>query len=94
MLSVHRALLRAAWADGGGIELGTEGDSFYVVFGTAPDALAAAQVALAAESWPGGERVRVRIGMHTGSPMMVGDGYVGMDVHRAARIAACAHGGR
>jgi hypothetical protein len=68
-----------------------------VVFGTAPDALAAAiaaQGALAAESWPGSERVRARIGIHTGNATVVGDAYVGMDVHRAARIAACAHGGQ
>lgn len=97
VLAAHRALLRAAWGERGGIELGTEGDSFYVAFGTAPDALAAAiqaQVALAAESWPGRERIRVRIGIHTGNPAIVNDAYVGMDVHRAARIAASAHGGQ
>ena len=81
----------------GGAEMGTEGDSFFVVFPTAGDAVAAAvqaQRELAAQHWPAGERLRVRIGIHTGSPMVHGDGYVGMDVHRAARIAGAAHGGQ
>jgi hypothetical protein len=74
----------------GGVELGTEGDSFYVVFDTAPAAVAAAAQAqrdLSEYEWPAGERVRVRIGIHTGSPTLHDGAYVGMDVHLAARVA-------
>ena len=80
-----------------GVELGTEGDSFYVVFARADDAVAAAaqgQRDLASYEWPQGETVRVRMGMHTGSPAVHGDAYIGMDVHLAARIAGAAHGGQ
>ena len=94
-LDGQRRVLREAWADYGGTELGTEGDSFFVVFPTAERAVTAAaqaQRGLAAFEWPAGERVRVRMGIHTGAPSLHGDGYVGMDVHRAARIAGAAHG--
>jgi class 3 adenylate cyclase len=77
--------------------MGTEGDSFFVVFKTAQAALAAAAQAqreLAIHPWPRGERVRVRMGIHTGTPGVHDGGYVGMDVHRAARIAGAAHGGQ
>ncbi len=93
----QRRVLRAAWAAYGGTEMGTEGDSFFVVFPTADGAAAAASQAqrdLATYPWPGGERVRVRMGMHTGSPTVLDGGYVGMDVHRAARVASAAHGGQ
>jgi class 3 adenylate cyclase len=96
-LSAQRALLRAAIAAWHGREMGTEGDSFFVVFGSAGDAVAcaaSAQRALAGHDWPEGEVVRVRIGLHSGQPARHEDGYVGMDVHRAARIAATAHGGQ
>ncbi|HLL07426.1 MAG TPA: tetratricopeptide repeat protein [Nocardioidaceae bacterium] len=96
-LDGQRQVLRKAWAGHGGIELGTEGDSFFVVFDTAEGAVAAAVQAqrdLSAFDWPGGERVRVRMGIHTGTPQIHEDSYVGMDVHRAARIAAAAHGGQ
>ena len=96
-LDAQRALLRAAWERWGGREMGTEGDSFFVVFERAEQALDAvvqAQRALAAYAWPGGERVRVRIGVHSGEPTLHADNYVGIDVHRAARIAATAHGGQ
>jgi predicted ATPase/class 3 adenylate cyclase len=96
-LSSQRGVLRAAWADHRGTEIGTEGDSFFVAFSTAEDAIAAAaaaQRALARFAWPGGEQVLVRMGVHTGSPKVHDGGYVGMDVHRAARIAAAAHGGQ
>jgi predicted ATPase/class 3 adenylate cyclase len=96
-LDGQRRILRQAWADHGGVEMGTEGDSFFVVFTTAPAAVAAAvqaQRALATSDWPGGELVRVRMGIHTGSPTVHDGGYVGMDVHRAARISAAAHGGQ
>jgi predicted ATPase/class 3 adenylate cyclase len=96
-LDGHRRILRRAWSTHDGTEMGTEGDSFFVVFGGADGAVAAAAEAqgeLDAYSWPAGERVRVRIGVHTGSPRVHDGGYVGMDVHRAARIASSAHGGQ
>jgi class 3 adenylate cyclase len=96
-LAGQRQVLRAAWVAHGGTEIGTEGDSFFVVFPTAEAAVAAAaqaQRGLAQFAWPAGERVRVRIGIHTGSPQIHDGGYVGMDVHRAARIAAATHGGQ
>ena len=96
-LDAQRRILREAWAAHGGLELGTEGDSFFVVFDNAPGAVRAAvagQVGLLESSWPSGERVLVRMGLHTGSPMPHRDSYVGMDVHRAARVAAVAQGGQ
>jgi len=96
-LSDHRAVLRAAFEAWRGREMDTQGDSFFVVFETAADAVAcclAAQRALAAHDWPGGDAVRVRMGLHSGEPARHEDGYIGMDVHRAARIAATAHGGQ
>ena len=96
-LDAHRHVLRSAWAAHGGTEMGTEGDSFFVVFPTAGGAVQAAvqaQLGLAGRAWPGDERLRVRIGIHTGTPQIHDEDYVGMDVHRAARIAASAHGGQ
>jgi predicted ATPase/class 3 adenylate cyclase len=96
-LDGQRQVLRKAWADHQGLELGTEGDSFYVVFPTAEGAVAAAaqgQRDLEGFEWPEGETVRVRMGVHTGSPAVHDGAYVGMDVHRAARIAGAAHGGQ
>jgi predicted ATPase/class 3 adenylate cyclase len=96
-LAGQRRVLRRAWAEHSGTEMGTEGDSFFVVFPTAPDAVNAvvqAQRGLAVFDWPAGERVRLRMGIHTGSPTVHDGGYVGLDVHRAARIAAAAHGGQ
>jgi predicted ATPase/class 3 adenylate cyclase/DNA-binding CsgD family transcriptional regulator len=96
-LSAQRALLRAAFSSFGGQEMGTEGDSFFVVFESARDAVrccVAAQRALSAHDWPGGAAVRVRMGLHAGEPAQHEDGYIGLDVHRAARIAATAHGGQ
>ena len=92
-LSAHRVMVRAAIAAWGGREISTEGDSFFVVFGSAADAVAA-QRALAGHDWPGGDAVRVRMGLHSGEPTPHEDNYIGMDVHRAARIAATAHGGQ
>jgi predicted ATPase/class 3 adenylate cyclase len=97
LLELHQRLLRSAFGAAGGIERSTEGDSFFVVFRDAPSAVSAAvgaQRALAAATWPGGEPVRVRMGLHTGEGVAGGDDYVGLDVHRAARIAAAAHGGQ
>jgi predicted ATPase len=96
-LSAQRALLRAAIAEWRGWEMGTEGDSFFVVFASAADAVSccvAAQRALGGYDWPGGAAVRVRMGLHSGEPSRHEDGYIGIDVHRAARIAATAHGGQ
>ncbi len=96
-LSAQRMLLRSTVADCAGREMGTEGDSFFVVFASAADAArccVAAQRALAGHHWPGGVAVRVRMGLHSGEPVLHEDGYVGLDVHRAARIAAAAHGGQ
>jgi predicted ATPase/class 3 adenylate cyclase len=96
-LSAQRAVMRAAMSDWRGRELGTEGDSFFVAFESAADAVAccaAAQRALAAHDWPGGVAVRVRMGLHSGEPSRHEDGYIGIDVHRAARIMATAHGGQ
>jgi class 3 adenylate cyclase len=97
VLSAQRALLRAAFSACHGREMGTEGDSFFVVFESAGDAVrccVAAQRTLAGHDWPAGVPVRVRIGLHSGEPARHEDGYVGLDVHRAARIAAAAHGGQ
>ena len=96
-LDAYRSMLRAAWDAWGGREMGTEGDSFFVVFETATAALKAAlqgQRDLSAHHWPDDAAVRVRMGVHTGSPAVHNGGYVGMDVHRAARIAGSAHGGQ
>ena len=97
LLERHRQAMRAAFIEHGGYEHGTEGDSFFVVFGTAADAVAAAvqaQRALAAADWPTDGVIRVRIGLHTGEGRLSGGDYVGLDVHRAARIAAAGHGGQ
>ena len=94
-LSAHRALMRAEFAAWHGREMSTEGDSFFVVFGSPANALAcatAAQRALAGYQWPGGDVVRVRMGLHSGHPTPHEDNFIGLDVHRAARIAAAAHG--
>jgi WD40 repeat protein/class 3 adenylate cyclase len=96
-LSAQRVLLRAAFSAHHGQEMGTEGDSFFVVFESAGDAVrsaVAAQRSLCGHDWPGGVAVRVRMGLHSGEPVRHEDGYVGLDVHRAARIAAVAHGGQ
>ena len=97
ILARHQELLRMAFAAQGGVEVGTEGDSFFVTFPTAPGAVAAAlagQRALAAEPWPEGAEVRVRMGMHTGDASLGTEGYVGLHVHRASRIASVGHGGQ
>jgi class 3 adenylate cyclase len=91
MLAEHRRVLREAFARHGGVEVGTEGDAFFVAFPKATDALAAASAAR--EALADGP-IRVRIGLHTGEPMTTAEGYVGIDVHRAARIAAAGHGGQ
>jgi predicted ATPase/class 3 adenylate cyclase len=97
VLENHQRLLREVFAARGGTVVGTEGDSFFVVFSTAPEALSAAveaQRALEGHQWPEGGRVRVRMGLHTGEGTLGGDSYVGVDVHRAARIVSAGHGGQ
>ncbi len=97
VLERHRQLLREAFAAVDGEELGTEGDSFFVTFRAASSALAAViagQRALAGESWPDGVSVRVRMGLHTGEADFSDGTYIGLDVHRAARISAAGHGGQ
>jgi predicted ATPase/class 3 adenylate cyclase len=91
VLAEHKRTLRDEFARHGGVEVGTEGDSFFVAFAKASDALAAA--AAAREALAGGP-IQVRMGLHTGEPMLTDEGYVGIDVHRAARIAAAGHGGQ
>jgi class 3 adenylate cyclase/WD40 repeat protein/energy-coupling factor transporter ATP-binding protein EcfA2 len=93
----HDRLVREACAGHGGREVNTQGDAFFVAFARARDAVAAAvrvQRALAAERWPDGADVRVRMGLHTGEPVVGGANYVGLGVHRAARICAAGHGGQ
>ena len=93
----HAAIVRRAVAEGGGEEVSTEGDSFFVAFGSPVGAVrsaVAAQRGLATHPWSPGLSVRVRMGLHTGEGVQGGDNYVGLDVNRAARIAAAAHGGQ
>jgi predicted ATPase/class 3 adenylate cyclase len=97
LLAEHRQLLRAAFAVHDGREVDTQGDSFFVAFRGPAQAVGAAvdgQRALAGHDWPSGGRVRVRMGLHTGEATETGGSYVSIAVHRAARIAAAAHGGQ
>ena len=97
LLERHRSALRTAFSAHSGVEVGTEGDSFFVVFERPAAAAAAAvdgQRRLAAEAWPEGASVRVRMGVHTGDGIIADGTYVGNDVNRAARIAAAGHGGQ
>jgi YVTN family beta-propeller protein len=97
VLAEHQRLLREAFAQYGGHEIDTQGDSFFVAFRRARDAVAgavAAQRALAAHEWPVGAEVRVRMGLHSGEPAVGDDRYTGLGVHRAARISAAGHGGQ
>lgn len=97
LLADHAELIRSAVAANGGVEVNTEGDSFFCVFDSAVNASEAAlmtQRELATHVWPEGGMVRVRIGLHTGQGVLGGRDYVGLDVHRAARIGAAGHGGQ
>jgi class 3 adenylate cyclase len=97
VLEEHRDLLRTAFAWYGGVEVDTQGDAFFYVFSQATKALAAtvaAQRSLAEHAWPAGLPVRVRMGLHTGEPQRTAEGYAGLVLHRAARIAHAAHGGQ
>ena len=97
VLADCRHLLRRAFAQHHGHEVDTQGDAFFVVFARASDAVTAAvtiQRLLSDHAWPQGVSVRVRIGLHTGEPLLTADGYIGMDVHHAARIMSAGHGGQ
>lgn len=90
-LAEHRHLVRAAFARHEGLEVDSQGDAFFFVFRTPQQALRAASEGLTDSTARG---VRVRIGIHTGTPMLTSEGYVGTDVHRASRIADAGHGGQ
>jgi class 3 adenylate cyclase len=93
----HRRLVRETFREHEGTEIDTQGDSFFYSFPRARDAVAAAvdaQRALRDHEWPDGREVRVRMGLHTGEPHMGEEGYLGLDVVRAARISAAGHGGQ
>ena len=91
LLADHRRALREAFARNAGVEVDTQGDAFFVAFPTAAGAVAAA---IEANDALGTGPIRVRMGIHTGEPIVTEEGYVGIDVHRAARIAGAAHGGQ
>jgi class 3 adenylate cyclase len=96
-LEDQRQILRAAVAEHSGTEIDSRGDELFAAFPRARSGLAAAiaaQRAIAAHTWPEGETLKVRMGLHTGEPGLRDDGYLGLDVHRAARISAAAHGGQ
>jgi len=97
VLADHHQIMRAAIQKWNGHEVDTQGDAFFVTFARAMDAIqcaADAQRALASHPWIHGKPLRVRMGLHTGEPLIASTGYVGMDVHRAARIGDSAHGGQ
>jgi predicted ATPase/class 3 adenylate cyclase len=97
VLADHRDLMRSAFDKWNGTEVDTQGDSFFIAFSRASDAISAAvecQQVLVEHPWTDGTAVQVRMGLHTGEPEMGATGYVGIDVHRAARISNAAHGGQ
>jgi class 3 adenylate cyclase len=97
LVAQHRQVIRESAAEAGGTEIDVQGDAFFLSFSRARDAVAgalAAQRRSAAARWPGDVEVRVRMGLHTGEPMLGEEGYLGLDVVRGARIAAAAHGGQ
>ncbi|MGQ0551329.1 MAG: ATP-binding protein [Armatimonadota bacterium] len=95
LLDTYRRLLRNTFAEFGGHQVEVEGDGFFAVFSRASNALqgaVAAQRTIVEHDWPDGVEVNVRMALHTGEPTAVNGGYVGIDVHRAARICAAGHG--
>ena len=97
VLAGHHALIRSALAAHDGREVDTQGDAFFAVFSSPRGCVAAVlemQQAIAAHAWPGGEQVRVRMGIHCGEAAQTATGLVGLEVHRAARVAAVAYGGQ
>jgi class 3 adenylate cyclase len=96
-LGQHRRILREAFTARGGREIDSQGDAFFYAFARARDAVGAAveaQRALAGHAWPDDVDIRVRMGLHTGEPVVGDEGYTGLDVVRAARIAAVGRGGQ
>jgi YVTN family beta-propeller protein len=96
-LAAHERILRGAFEGAGGREIDTQGDAFFVAFASAGDAVAAAEAAqrgLAEYVWPEGRNVRVRMGIHTGEPARGETRYVGLGVHKGARICSAGHGGQ
>ncbi|MGH3111582.1 MAG: adenylate/guanylate cyclase domain-containing protein [Gaiellaceae bacterium] len=96
LIGEHRRILREAFGAHDGVEIDAQGDSFFFAFARARDAVAAAvdaQRAHAEQEWPNDEQVRVRMGLHTGEPAVGAEGYLGVDVVRAARLAATGRGG-
>jgi predicted ATPase/class 3 adenylate cyclase len=97
LLALHQRLLDEAFDRFNGFRLGSEGDSLFAAFASAIDAAAAAsegQRALAEHPWPEESEIRVRMGLHSGEPRLIGGSYVGLDVHHAARVMAAGHGGQ
>jgi class 3 adenylate cyclase len=97
LLAEHRSILRTAVSGASGREIDCRGEEFLFAFRRAKDAVVAAvaaQRSLAAHRWPDGREVLVRMGIHTGEPAVSDTGYLGLDVHRGARIGACGHGGQ
>ena len=97
VLAKCRQVLRTVFQQWHGHEVDTQGDAFFVAFARASDAVAAAvaaQRALEEHAWPEGATVLVRMGLHTGEPLRTAEGYVGLDVHHAARIMSAGHGGQ
>jgi class 3 adenylate cyclase len=96
LIGEHRRIVRETFGAHGGVEIDRQGDAFFFAFARARDAVAAAvaaQRAHAEKAWPGGESVRVRMGLHTGEPAVGEEGYVGLDVVRAARLCTAGQGG-
>ncbi len=97
LISQHRKLVRKTFGKHGGVEIDMQGDAFFFAFARARDAVSAAiavQLAHAEQDWPGGEQVHVRMGLHTGEPALGEEGYLGLDVVRAARLGTAGRGGQ
>src|SRR5215472_15016066 len=97
VLAECQQLLWTVFQQWNGHEVDTQGDSFFVVFARTTDAVSAAvdmQRALAAQAWPDGVTIPVRMGLHTGEPRLTAKNYIGLDVHHAARVMSVGHGGQ
>jgi class 3 adenylate cyclase len=97
VVAAHRRIIRERFGEREGTEMDTQGDAFFFSFArarAAVEAAVAAQRALRDHAWPGGAEVRVRMGLHTGEPSVGDEGYIGLDVVRAARICSAGHGGQ
>ena len=97
VVAAHRRIIRERFGEQGGTEMDTQGDAFFFSFArarAAVEAAVAAQRALRDHQWPRGSEVRVRMGLHTGEPTVGEEGYIGLDVVRAARICSAGHGGQ